>query len=134
MRRSAVAVLLRHATDALDPDEDFVAGIQLQRAGYSNSAGAAAVGGMIGAAIRGASQRDRLVDHEVTLQGVGYLAVTSKRVLVFKGLAFRPAGLLAEVSRCDATLGVEPFRTLGLPRARVAKYAPRVRGRVIASF
>ena len=120
MGRSAVATLRRHAAGTLVPGEDFVAGVQLQRAGYSNSTGAAVLGGMLGAAIHSATQRNRLADRAVTLKSAGYFAVTNERVLIFKtGATFRPTQVLSEISRSDAVLDIEPFRTLGLPRARL---------------
>lgn len=116
MTSNALEALQQHATGALEPGEEFVAGLHIQSPSYDRGGKAAVVGGGLGMLMAAGAERKAQSGNAVALTGAGaFIGVTSTRVLVFGvGLMARPGDLLTEARRADITIEVEPFRASGI--------------------
>lgn len=116
MTWNSLEALQEHASAALEPGEEFVAGLRIQSLSYERGNKAAVVGGGLGMLMAADAERKAQGGNAVAPIGAGaFIGVTSTRILVFGiGLLARPGDLLIQARRADITIEVEPFRVSGI--------------------
>src|SRR6478735_2832875 len=121
MTMTPLAALQQHCASALEPAEEYLAGIRVEVPDDGRASRDAMFGVAVGSVLAMRDQKQRQREAAIAIRGAGaFIGVTASRILVFGvGAGLHPKELLGTVDRAGVTLDAESYRSGIVKRAHV---------------